>query len=129
MTAKEKRKKAVALRYAEGDRAPKVVAAGAGEIARRILELAQEHNIPIQENSTLAEILSKLDLGYEIPPETYRAVAEILAFLYRTDEAWRKRKEATHPLFMQRKVIRQEAEDDKGPQTELRAQKAEIERG
>lgn len=88
-----KRKHAIALRYLEGDRAPKIVATGAGELARRILELAQAHDIPIQNDDTLVDVLSKLDLGYEIPPETYRAVAEILAFLYRTDEAWKKRKE------------------------------------
>ena len=89
---KDKPKRAVALRYEEGMRAPTVVAAGAGEIAKRILELAQENDIPIQKDDTLVDILSRLNLGYEIPPETYRAVAEILAFLYRTDEAWRKSK-------------------------------------
>lgn len=88
-----KRKQAVALRYAEDDNAPRVVAAGAGEIAKRILELAEEHGVPIHRDDSLVEILSKLDLGYEIPPETYRAVAEILAFLYRTDDAWRKKKQ------------------------------------
>lgn len=86
------RDRAVALKYEQGERAPKVVAAGAGEIARRIVELAREHGVPVQRNDSLVEILSKLQIGYEIPPETYRAVAEILAFLYRTDEAWRKRK-------------------------------------
>ncbi|MFN8389010.1 MAG: EscU/YscU/HrcU family type III secretion system export apparatus switch protein [Bdellovibrionota bacterium] len=93
----KKRQKAVALQYAEGDRAPKIVATGAGEIARRILALAEEHNIPVKRDDALVDILSKLDLGYEIPEETYRAVAEILAFLYRTDLAWRKRKELEHP--------------------------------
>lgn len=84
------RQRAVALRYEEDDKAPKVVAAGAGEIARRILDLAYENNIPIKKDDSLVDILSKLDVGFEIPPETYRAVAEILAFLYRTDEKWRK---------------------------------------
>ncbi len=93
----DKRQRAVALRYSEGDKAPKIVAVGAGEIARRILELAAENNIPVQHDDTLVEILSKLDLGYEIPQETYRAVAEILAFLYRTDLEWRRRKEADKP--------------------------------
>ncbi|OVE80247.1 hypothetical protein BVY02_00855 [bacterium J17] len=91
---KSKRQKAVALRYAEGDRAPKIIASGAGEIAKRILDLAKENKIPIQEDDSLVEILAKLDLGYEIPPETYRAVAEILAFLYRTDEEWKKQRVA-----------------------------------
>ena len=93
------RQKAVALRYAEGSRAPTVVASGAGEIAKRILNLAKEHNVPIKRDDTLVEILSRLDIGFEIPPETYRAVAEILAFLYRTDEAWRKKKEKEHAAF------------------------------
>ena len=92
-TTPVKRQQAIALRYAEGDRAPKIVATGAGEIARRILQLAEEHGIPVKRDDGLVEILAKLDLGYEIPAETYRAVAEILAFLYRTDEQWRRRKE------------------------------------
>jgi len=94
MAAENKRQRAVALRYGADDRAPKVVASGAGEIARRIIELAEEHHVPIKEDDSLVNILAKLDLGYEIPDETYRAVAEILAFLYRTDEEWRKRKVA-----------------------------------
>lgn len=101
-TKTHKRKHAVALRYAEEDRAPRIIASGAGEIAKRILELAEENNIPIHEDDSLVDILAKLDLGYEIPPETYRAVAEILAFLYRTDEAWRKKKEAENPGFGKR---------------------------
>lgn len=96
---KEKRKHAVALQYAEGDGAPKVVATGAGELARRILELARENNVPVREDTSLTEILSQLNVGYQIPPETYRAVAEILAFLYRTDAAWRAKKEQTHSGF------------------------------
>jgi flagellar biosynthesis protein len=88
----KKRKRAVALQYEHGQNAPKIVATGAGEIAKRIIELAKEHDVPIQRDDTLVDILSKLDLGYEIPPETYKAVAEILAFLYRTDQAWRERK-------------------------------------
>ncbi len=87
-----KRQKAIALRYQEDDNAPRIVATGAGEIARRILKLAKDNNIPIQENDDLVDILGRLDIGYEIPPETYRAVAEILAFLYRTDAVWRKKK-------------------------------------
>ncbi len=90
---KSKRQRAVALRYAEEDKAPKVVASGPGEIARRILELARENDVPIKKDDSLVDILSKLDVGYEIPPETYKAVAEILAFLYRTDEEWKKRVE------------------------------------
>jgi flagellar biosynthesis protein len=114
--SEDKRLKAVALHYADGERAPHIVATGVGEIARRILELAHEHQIPVKEDSQLVEILSKLDLGYEIPPETYRAVAEILAFLYRTDEAWRKRKLAQDGIDLlakaQRRVQIQAANSD-----------------
>jgi flagellar biosynthesis protein len=78
------RKKAAALRYdAKRDAAPKVVAKGSGKIAERILQIAKEHNIPIKDDPQLVEVLSTLDLYQEIPPELYRAVAEILAFVYR----------------------------------------------
>lgn len=94
-----KRKQAVALRYADTDRAPRVVATGAGELAKRILELAKEHGVPVRQDDTLVEILAKIEVGHEIPPETYRAVAEILAFLFRTDIAWRRKKEAQSLFF------------------------------
>jgi flagellar biosynthesis protein len=82
---KEKRKKAAALQYdKETDSAPRVVAKGSGIIADRILQLAKEHHIPIKEDSQLVEVLAQLDLNQEIPPELYRAVAEILAFIYKT---------------------------------------------
>lgn len=93
------RQRAVALEYAQGERTPRVVAVGAGEIARRIIELARENNVPIRRDDSLIEVLGKLDIGYEIPVETYRAVAEILAFLYRTDESYRKRKDKSHPMI------------------------------
>jgi len=94
-----KRRRAVALQYAEGDRAPKVIATGAGILAERIIELAAENDIPIREDDDLVEVLSRLDIGYEIPPETFQVVAEILSFLYRTDEKWRKKKKGQHPAF------------------------------
>lgn len=90
--SKSKRQHAVALRYEQGEKAPKIVASGAGEIAKRILKLAEEHKVPIKRDDTLVDILSRLSVGNEIPPETYKAVAEILVFLYRTDENWRKKK-------------------------------------
>lgn len=96
---KHKRQHAVALRYADGDRAPKILASGAGEIAKRIIRLAEDNNIPVSRDDSLVDILSKLDVGYEIPAETYRAVAEILAFLYRTDEEWREKKAKEHSEF------------------------------
>ncbi|MFN3396639.1 MAG: EscU/YscU/HrcU family type III secretion system export apparatus switch protein [Thermodesulfovibrionales bacterium] len=84
---KRERKKAAALRYdAEKDSAPKVVAKGSGRIAERIIEIARQHNIPIKDDPGLVEVLSSLDLYQEIPPELYRAVAEILVFVYKMTE-------------------------------------------
>jgi flagellar biosynthesis protein len=80
----DKPKRAVALRYKkEKDSAPKVVAKGRGEIAEKILRIAKEYNIPLKEDPQLVEVLSTLDLYEEIPPQLYKAVAEILAFVYR----------------------------------------------
>jgi flagellar biosynthesis protein len=78
------RKRAVALAYdAEAGAAPRVVAKGAGHMARRIVELAEEHGIHVHEDPALTAVLSKLEIEAEIPPELYRAVAEVLAFVYR----------------------------------------------
>ena len=76
--------KAVALKYdKEKDQAPKVIAKGKAEIAGKIIEIAKTHNLPLYEDKHLVEILEALDLETEIPPELYRAVAEVLAFIYR----------------------------------------------
>ena len=81
---KEKNKKAVALGYnREKDNAPKVLAAGSGEVAKNIINLAKSHDIPIKEDADLVEILSKVDLNQEVPPNLYKAVAEIFSFLYK----------------------------------------------
>ncbi|MEC4684954.1 MAG: EscU/YscU/HrcU family type III secretion system export apparatus switch protein [Nitrospirota bacterium] len=81
---KEERKKAAALKYRQGvDAAPKVVARGRGWLAERIIALAREHGVPIHEDKALVEILSTLDMYEETPPELYRAVAEVLTFIYK----------------------------------------------
>jgi len=68
--------------------APKVVAKGAGPHARRILRLAEQHNVPVLERKPLARALYKMvDLGKEIPLELYQAIAEILATVYKTKRA------------------------------------------
>jgi len=72
------KKKAVALGYNRSqDNAPKVLASGAGEIANKIISLA------IKEDPDLIEILSKVEVDQEIPPNLYKAVAEIFSFLYK----------------------------------------------
>jgi len=79
----EESKKAVALKYEQKkDSAPKVVAKGRGWIAERIIELARKHGVPLKEDEALVEVLSKLEIYEEIPVELYKAVAEILVFVY-----------------------------------------------
>jgi flagellar biosynthetic protein FlhB len=75
---------AVALKYAEGAKgAPRVVAKGTDEVAAKIRELAKEHRVAILEAPPLARALHKhTDIGDEIPPRLYAAVAEVLAYVY-----------------------------------------------
>ena len=87
----DKQKKAVALKYNKGkDRAPKVVAKGKGYIAEKIIEAARENNVPLYEDENLSQVLEALDLDTEIPPELYRAVAEVLAFIYKLNSKYAK---------------------------------------
>ena len=80
----DKPRKAVALGYKPtSDDAPKVLASGKGSIAEKIISTAIKHGIPLQEDSDMVEVLSKLDINEEIPPDLYQAVAEILSFVYR----------------------------------------------
>ena len=72
---------AVALLYV-GENAPKVTAKGRGELANRILSLAEQHGIPLQGDPELAAILSQIPVGNEIPEALYRAIAEVISFAY-----------------------------------------------
>ncbi len=72
---------AVALQY-DGENAPKVTAKGAGDIAKQILAIAREHDVPLQDNPELVNLLSKIELGDQIPEALYLAVAEVIAFAY-----------------------------------------------
>jgi flagellar biosynthesis protein len=81
---RKKKAKAVALKYeTEKDSAPRVVAKGSDLIAEKIIETAKAHNVPLYEDKNLVQVLEALDLDTEIPLELYRAVAEVLAFIYR----------------------------------------------
>lgn len=87
------RESAAAIRYRpEDDAAPRIVAKGEGELARRIIELAEEHGIPIRQDPDLVAVLAKLDLDTEIPNELYQPIAEILSFLYRVNEQKKNKK-------------------------------------
>ena len=73
---------AVALEYDHSKgAAPKVTAKGRGATAERILALASEHDIPIEENGALAEALTQVELDDEIPEELYRAVAAVISYV------------------------------------------------
>jgi len=81
------RKTAVALEYERGkDPAPRVVAKGHGLVAERIVALGAEHGVVIEKSPELAEALSHVELEERIPAELYRAVAEVIGFVFRTRE-------------------------------------------
>ena len=83
----KKRKEAVALKYDEKQAdAPTVIAKGRGQLAEQILKEAMGYQIPIQEDPTLVELLSKLNINDKIPEELYKAVAEVFAFIYKADK-------------------------------------------
>ncbi|MDQ6971369.1 MAG: EscU/YscU/HrcU family type III secretion system export apparatus switch protein [Mariprofundaceae bacterium] len=78
---------AVAISYdPASNEAPRVLAAGVGEMAKRILSLARDEHIYIHQNATLANLLARVPAGSEIPEAAYQLIAELLAFLYASDE-------------------------------------------
>lgn len=76
---------AVALAYANGDAAPRVVAKGRGLIAAEIVRRAREQGIYVHGSPELVALLMQVDLDSHIPTGLYLAVAELLAWLYRVD--------------------------------------------
>lgn len=84
-------KSAISLRYDSlTSTAPKVTAKGKGLVAENIIALAHEHNIPVQQDPDLVEVLSQVDVDQEIPPAVYQVVAELLAFVYKTNKDYQK---------------------------------------
>lgn len=83
---KSKIKQAVALEYNPAEDAPRVIASGRGALAERIIEKAQESNVPVHRDDKLADTLSRLEIGDLIPPELYEVVAEILVFVDAMDK-------------------------------------------
>jgi flagellar biosynthesis protein len=88
----QKRKKerngpsAAVIRYEEGDRAPTVVAHGRGYVAEKIIELAKQNHIPIEEDVSLVQQLLDIDLGENIPPQLYAVIAEILVLIEKIEK-------------------------------------------
>lgn len=83
--AQKPTQQAVALAYAGGDGAPTVVARGSGLLAERIIASANEHGVFVHASRELVALLMQVDLDREIPPAMYRAIAELLAWLYRLE--------------------------------------------
>ncbi len=87
MSHYEKRKQAIALRYLpDKDDAPKVIGKGKGYVAEELIAKAKEHQIPIQKDASLVELLGQLEINQSIPPELYEVVAEVFSFIYRIDQ-------------------------------------------
>lgn len=79
--------KAVALKYdMKQDAAPRVTAKGKGHVAEHILATAQKNSIPVYQNKTLVNMLMALEIDREIPPELYKAIAEVMAYVYKMDK-------------------------------------------
>lgn len=87
--ARKKQQSAVALAYRSGDPAPKVVAKGKGLIAEQIIERARDAGVFVHESRELVALLMEVDLDRQIPPGLYRAIAELLAWLYHIEAAQR----------------------------------------
>lgn len=85
----QKIKEAAALKYSHGeDSAPKIIAAGKGEIAEKIIETAESSQVPVYRDDKLAHSLSQLALGQEIPQELFEVVAEVLIFVTNLDKSY-----------------------------------------
>lgn len=81
------RKQAAVLSYnPDAAGVPTVTAKGKGLIAEKIIEIAKENNIPIQEDPGLVELLGQLEINEAIPEDLYQAVAEVFAFIYHLDQ-------------------------------------------
>ena len=78
----EQIREAIALAYSQSDPAPRVVAKGRGLIAEQIIAKAREHGVYVHESPEMVALLTQVVLDEHIPGELYRAVAELLAWLY-----------------------------------------------
>ncbi|MBW7652096.1 MULTISPECIES: EscU/YscU/HrcU family type III secretion system export apparatus switch protein [Anoxybacillus] len=77
---------AAVIRYEQGDKAPTVVAHGRGYVAEKIIELAKQNGVPIEQDAALVQHLLDLDLGDTIPPQLYAVIAEILILIEKMEK-------------------------------------------
>ncbi len=86
-------KKAAALQYEHKERsAPKVIASGEGELAKKIIQKAQEFDVPIFANEMLVNSLLDLEIDKEIPAELYKAVADVFVWLMHNEKKFQELK-------------------------------------
>ena len=97
-TGQEPAKRVAVLRYRPGDGAPVIVASGMGHLAEKIVEVATDNGVPVYEDTSLATVLSQMQLGREIPEELYQAVVEIYLYFLEFDpndpEKFRRKQQA-----------------------------------
>ncbi len=91
----EQERKAAAIEYSGKDSIPSIVAAGQGKLAEKLLEMAREHNVTIYEDNDLAQVLSRMRPGTEIPQDLFAVMAEVLAYCYRVNETFRQKVNST----------------------------------
>lgn len=80
------RKKAAAIKYEQNFDAPIVTAAGIGHVAEKILEKAEDNEVPVVYNKELTDLLCNVDVGDSIPAELYEAVAHVIAYVTDLDK-------------------------------------------
>ena len=78
-------KRAAALQYRPGDGAPVIVASGMGHLAEKIVEVASDSGVPVYEDTSLATVLTQMELGREIPEELYQVVVDIYLYFLNFD--------------------------------------------
>ncbi len=86
-----KKNKAVALKYnADQDKAPVIIASGYGEVANKIIDIAEQNGIPVYRDDSAASLMCMLEVGTNIPPELYEVVAAIYCQLLKVSKEVRK---------------------------------------
>lgn len=90
-----KKNKAVALKYnADVDRAPVIIASGSGNVANKIIEIAEQNGIPVYRDDSAASLMCMLEVGNTIPPELYEVIAAIYCQLLNSSEKLKKGNQA-----------------------------------
>lgn len=96
------KRKAAAIKYRQGDSSPEVVATGRGVIADKIIEKAKEFDVPFFKNEALANSLLDIKVGDKIPPQLYKAVAEVFVWLLGSEKEALQQKELESELLKKR---------------------------